>query len=388
MVAYEQLSESEKMDQVADLGDFGSVTSAIVPTVLIGSQLAAQNKRKEKARVAARARRSQEATIIMEMANELQITQERMRRTDKATIVKLAIDYIKAFEILCRFRSNYESNIEVGGGAFSDADAAICERSVGRVELIDCCDSGICSETSGNSDGDDEVNGDSSATYFTCNNGIISPNSSSCSIENSGCLQLSKPQAYCGQSDFRTNEPLTCTTPVLPPATSNKRLHSVSNLHQPQYQHHQELYQHRSKQSQQHQQGLQQHQQSKPGQTQPQPCQPPAVPFNKHPAPKLSTRSIFTPKTDDMDLHFLLIDEREDGRSQFVLKPDTEIEDDDDLTHLAPQSGDISISLEVEPLEGIILDTGLFGSGSPPIKKLMSKDLMENCCIDSIEIAN
>lgn len=65
-------------------------------------QLTAQYKRKEKARLAARARRSQEALVIMELANELHITQGKLR-FDKATIVRLAIEYIKAFDKLCRF---------------------------------------------------------------------------------------------------------------------------------------------------------------------------------------------------------------------------------------------------------------------------------------------
>lgn len=66
------------------------------------SAASAQNKRKEKARLAARARRSQEGSIILEMANELNISADRLRRTDKATIVKLAIEYIRAFEVLCK----------------------------------------------------------------------------------------------------------------------------------------------------------------------------------------------------------------------------------------------------------------------------------------------
>lgn len=191
----------------------------------LGSLLAAQNKRKEKARIAARARRSQEASIIMEMANELHITQEKIRRIDKATIVKLAIDYIKAFDILCRFRtSNINSN---------------------------------------------NIN--------TNNNNNDNSNSS---------------------NDTNTNK----------------------------------------------------------------------IKANNNPMPKLSTISIFAPKTDDMDSYFLMINDS-DGRPSFVLKPDNEILDEDDLTHLAPQAGDSSISLEVEPLDGIVLDTSLFNSGSPPMKK-------------------
>lgn len=177
----------------------------------MGPQLTAQNKRKEKARIAARARRSQEASIILEIAHELLITREKLRRIDKATIVKLAIDYIKAYEVLCR----------------SDFDTHQAD--------------------------------------------VKEPN------------------------NFAVEE--------------------------------------------------QQQQQ------QPQPC-----PEVELPIPKISTGSIFAPKTDDMDSHYLMISEC-DGKSSFVLKPDDEIHDEDDLTHLAPQAGDMCVQLDVEPLEGIILDS-------------------------------
>lgn len=192
------------------------------------SQLAAQNKRKEKARIAARVRRSQEANIITEMANELHITQEKMRRIDKTTIIKLAIDYIKAFEILCR--------------------------EPPRHKLLLCTD------------------------YNDENNN-----------QNESC------QARNGLT-----------------TTQNRR---------------------------QQQQPLIE-------------------------SPNFSTASIFEPKTiDNSNSHYLMIENEKNGKSSFVLKPDTEILDGDDLTHLAPQAGDISISLDVEPLDNIILDdktTSLF----------------------------
>lgn len=204
------------------------------------SQLAAQNKRKEKARIAARARRSQEANIIMEMAVELHITQEKIRRIDKATIVKLAIDYIKAFEILCKFHRDQENNNPL-------------EPSV---KLIN------------------------------------NPNSIS--------------QQHQHQQQQQQQRPL---QQLVATATNLSDVKSVNN----------------------------------------------------YPAPTLNTRSIFAPKTEDMDSHFLIIDQDRNGKSSIVLKPDTEILDEDDLTHLAPQAGDVSISLEVETLDGIVLDSSLFG---------------------------
>lgn len=262
---------SVKQPMNTNLTELASMTAP--STAQLVSQLAAQNKRKEKARIAARARRSQEANIIMEMAVELHITQEKMRRIDKATIVKLAIDYIKAFEILCKLRNDQQNN---------------------------------------------------------------------------------QPEITC-----------------LKTATSS----GPTSIARPPLQ-----------QKQQHQQQQQQHQHQHREQQK---------------APTLNTQSIFAPKTEDMDSHFLIIDRGQDGRSSIVLKPDTEILDDDDLTHLAPQAGDVSISLEVETLEGIVLDTSLFGgpnntsntgASSPPLKKgapiLMerAKDLIDNsyCYISSI----
>lgn len=180
------------------------VTSCTSSSFIKSSQLAAaQRKRKEKARVAARARRSQEASVIMEMANELHITQERMRQIDKATIIRLAIDYIKAFGILCN-----------------------------RIGF--------------------------------------------------------------------SNEPP-------PPTTTSQPTDQQED---------DEL----------------------------------ALP--SHLAPKLITTSIFVPKTiDNMNSHYLMIEDDGNGKSSFTFRPDSEISEADDLTHLAPQAGDMSILLEAEPAE-------------------------------------
>lgn len=231
--------------------------------------LAAQNKRKEKARIAARARRSQEASIIMDMANELHITQEKIRRLDKATIVKLAIDYIRAFEVLCRSRMISSAN--------STIPAA-----------IHCCTSSPSllnspneASSSSNSANEEILNYDSNTTDNNNDN------------DNDDSIQINET---------------TITTS--------------------------------RQQQQQQQQNKQQQQQLNP------------------PIPKFNTGSIFAHKTEEVDSHFLVIKEQ-NGRAAFVLKPDAEIMDEDDLTHLAPQAGD-SVSLEVEPLDEIIIDSSLF----------------------------
>lgn len=203
------------------------------------------SQRKEKARIAARVRRSQEANIIMEMANELLISPSR--RVDKATIVKLSIDYIRAFEILCRQT---------------------------KIRATNPADNNIINTKSNNNN---------CISIKRCN------------------PSLSKEQQH------RQTQP----TP--------KRLHED------------------------HQKGAEE---------------------LVVPQPKLSTRSIFAPKTEDMDAHYLMIKER-DGTASFVFKPDTEVLEDEDLTHLAPQAGEIHIPLEVEPLEGIEVDSSLFSNSLP-----------------------
>lgn len=242
----------------------------------VGQQLVVQNKRKEKARIAARARRSQEASIIMEMANELHITQEKMRRIDKATIIKLAIDYIKAFNILCKLKSSL---------AVSSQSSYLRERQ---------------------------------------------PHSGPSKVQNTHQDQA-QPQA-----------------PPKPQAHSQAQTLSRPLERQDHFERAEAVEQERqlAEEAEQPQQRL------------------------LGSMPRLSTSSIFAPRTHDVDTHFLIINEKENGESSLVLKPDSELLDDDDLTHLAPQAGDISISLDVEPLDGIVLDKGLFvHSGSPPAKK-------------------
>lgn len=217
-------------------------------------------KRKEKARIAARARRSQEASIIMEMAEELNITQEKKRRIDKATIVRLAIDYIKAFEVLCR-RNQQQPHLRR--------------------------------------------------------------------------LPLPHPQHL----------PLPQHLPYPQPHT--QQLQQGNRLH---HHHHQQ-----------------------------QSIDKLAILSEEEQAPRLSTSSIFAPKTRDMDRHFLMIDETRDGKPAFVFKPDDQIVEEDDLTHLAPQAGDSSISLDAESLDGIELDSGLFlGSGVSPLKRWASHQQNSN----------
>lgn len=178
----------------------------------ISWQLVSQNNlRKQKARLAARARRSREASLIAEIAKELLITQEKIKKIDKATLIKLAIDYIKAFESLCKFPK---------------LPSSTCR--------------GRCNARDINSD---------------------------CGHSDNSCYSIMNGSSV---NEFRT---------------------------------------------------------------------------------KLITSSVFSPKTEDMDSHLLVISESSDGSLLFVLKPDTEIAEDEDLTHLAPSVSDVIISLNVEPIE-------------------------------------
>lgn len=242
----------------------------------MGGQLAAQNKRKEKARIAARARRSQEASIIMEMANELHITQEKIRRIDKATIVKLAIDYIKAFDILCRIQRN-------------------------------------------------------------CNN---------CSSINTN---IKTDSTTSSDTMINTNELLLNKQQVQAPQTVQRAAQQHEEEDDEKEEKDDQLDVRQQKEQQQHIQHQKPHTEF-------------AEQIPLFPAPKLNTLSIFAPRTEDMDSHFLMINKLEDGRAAFILKPDEEVLDEDDLTHLAPQAGDSSIALDVEPLEGIVLDKTELGA--------------------------
>lgn len=341
------------------------------------SQLAAQNKRKEKARIAARARRSQEANIIMEMAVELHITQEKIRRIDKATIVKLAIDYIKAFEILCKYHRNQQNNHPERSLKLANSPSSISQQQKTiRVQMnnIDICsrraNMSRASYTGSDSCASELCAGTPDCTCIGLND--IHDNDTNqpvCDFQSSP-IQSVRPFSVVSQ-----NQRVAATTKPLNAKTTNVKQTAKSNL--------------------------------RPISIKPTVTTTPTTPTtttnftaantnananinnNYYPAPTLNTRSIFAPKTEDMDSHFLIIDQGRDGRSSIVLKPDTEILDDDDLTHLAPQAGDVSISLEVETLEGIVLDTGLFGgnidgASSPPLKKAApimmerTKDLIDN----------
>jgi len=354
----------------------------------LGSQLAAQNKRKEKARIAARARRSQEASIILEMANELHITQEKIRRIDKATIVKLAIDYIKAFEILCRFRNTTAANTTTTATATATTTTLAQAPTQAQAPAPAPAPAPQSSATVA-----------ASSTAITRN----PPN----------CLVARQQQ----QVDARTVQPLSvvpnagasfgvrckggvCRSAHFYAGNENQQNPAHGSIFAQPLDHRQTLkpnprQSQRRRPMNQQQQQQQQEQQQQQQQKQPhhQRAEPIAIPAKAliqaaHSMPRLSTKSIFAPKTKDMNSHFLMISDQRDGNSAFVLKPDEEVLEEDDLTHLAPQAGDSSISLEVEPLDGIVIDTGLFASCSPPTKKapiLHAKQLIDNCCLGTVD---
>lgn len=198
------------------------------------------------------------------MASELRITQEKTRKIDKATIVKLAIDYIRAFEFLCRCRS---------------------PQSLGAI-------TNFCQHQQKENNDD---NGNSN---------------------NSNQRQRTEVD--------ETKSQLQPLQQIRPPDNANLLLlnETTQTSHQDYARHYEQVS---------------------------------ASNTATYSMPKLSTMSIFAPKTKDMNTHFLVVDEC-DGKAALRLKPDTELLDEDDLTHLAPQAGDVSIPLEVEPLDEIVLD--------------------------------
>lgn len=290
----------------------------------IGGQwhLAAQNKRKEKARIAARARRSQEANIIMEMASELQITQEKMRRVDKATIVKLAIDYLKAFDILCgtaassnqldtptTIISNNNPNIVLSNEPEQQQQQREDEQLHSILDINDVMPN--------DDDDQDEIRNISNIEneYIIDHASIIRNENLSVATkhqhqeENDDDEQqdlLQQQQQQIGQQRILSS--LELPTKILKLETTNQ-----TNKRHQQLQHQQREIQH----------------------------------ISLHSNPTSTTSSIFSPKTlENSNEHYLMIEHKDDGKSDFVLKPETEISDEDDLTHLAPQAGEMTISLD------------------------------------------
>jgi len=57
-------------------------------------------KRKEKSRDAARSRRSRETEIFTDLGNALPVTSEQISQLDKASIMRLAISYLRVREMI------------------------------------------------------------------------------------------------------------------------------------------------------------------------------------------------------------------------------------------------------------------------------------------------
>lgn len=282
--------------------------------------MAAQNKRKEKARVAARARRSQEANIMMEMASELHITQEKMRRIDKATIVKLAIDYLKAFDVLCnkpqaprRQTQSYGQFVREAqtcgfSGARENSQSIDRTNSAARQQNTKREEQSIPNDIS-NIENNDAVNNNNNnhSTHPICNKHARDETRQG--LESNHLALVEAEQLL--------------TSLELPTKIIKIDQEQQEQLHHLQHHNHNHHHQRHDQQE-----------------------------ISPHSAPVLTTSLVFSPKTlENTNEHYLMIDEKADGNSKFVLKPDTEISDEDDLTHLAPQAGDISISLNFEQLD-------------------------------------
>lgn len=61
-------------------------------------------KRKEKSRFAARFRRSQECEVFNEMGRLLPIDDKTVSQMDKASVVRIAINYLKIRELINAFK--------------------------------------------------------------------------------------------------------------------------------------------------------------------------------------------------------------------------------------------------------------------------------------------
>lgn len=290
----------------------------------------------------------------MEMAHELLITREKLRRIDKATIVKLAIDYIKAYQVLCKSKittEKIENNIDSKSRLTTDLLSEQSNKTHSKLETAEINDSSI-EKLDKQATGIKLRRRQATSTTITTAHGRV------IGRENQGVPSNTYQNIY-RNHEHRQNQP-----------------NDISN-HQQQLQDHQQEStdarlklrpQRRIKQPQQLDDSKCKHlhhQEPSNDKTSLQSEQ------TELPMPKVNTGSIFAPRTDDMDSHYLMISECE-GRSSFVLKPDDEILDEDDLTHLAPQAGDLSVQLDVEPLDEIVLDYAglLFYSSSPPTKRM------------------
>ena len=67
-------------------------------------------KRKEKSRDAARCRRSRETEIFTELAQELPLKKEDVNQLDKASVMRIAIAYLKIREMLQLCKYNCSDN--------------------------------------------------------------------------------------------------------------------------------------------------------------------------------------------------------------------------------------------------------------------------------------
>ena len=304
--------------------------------------LSNQSKRKEKARIAARLRRSQEAIIITEMANELEIAEQKQRRIDKATIVKLAIDYIKAFEVLCKLQ-----RVETSTPAAGTQQVACPLVATVRLPVADRLGPSTSTTT---------TTGESRTSFRPRTRMPMAITTLDTNVPTT-CKTIRRELAEARSARVvsrtvrapveagtrrrtRTETTAAARTAIEPPPPATTTATATTTSYN----------------NNNHDDDNDDIKTS---------CL--LKPFS---APKLSTASIFAPKTvDNMNSHYLMIelnnknnnnesgtDRRieEDGVvATFVLKPDAEIQEEDDLTHLAPQAGDVSISLEVEPLDGI-----------------------------------
>lgn len=309
----------------------------------------------------------------MEMANELQITQEKMRRIDKTTIIKLAIDYIRAHDVLCC--QEQMSQVALGVQQAGSMDRPRQQLNTTRLQTMNLNTNCEKSTTKNNRDINEKVQ-----RQQTRRNNKINSNQ-----EN---FQRELSSSDDDDDDFQLNSGRHVT------------LRGASNDENVDNQSYRRHHQHQKSNVNNSNSLLCQIHKSRRIETEELPlpeCENQQVSREdckrrqeedfyvakqqEKPVelPNISTASIFEPKTiDNMNEHYLMINDNESEKSaSFVLKLDEDILDEDDLTHLAPQAGDVHILLDVEPLDNIVLD--LDKTASLFVSPLSPTTIIDNC---------
>lgn len=81
--------------------------SRLIPLLIVRLDYRNNEKRKEKSRDAARTRRSRETEIFTELGEALPLEKEEVEQLDKASVMRLAIAYLKVRDMVNAGKKEY-----------------------------------------------------------------------------------------------------------------------------------------------------------------------------------------------------------------------------------------------------------------------------------------